>query len=74
MGGMIAQELALLLLPQGRLLSLGLTVTCRGLKPLGGLLSPFFIPQVGELLLACRLHCFASMFLCWPRAARFRAV
>lgn len=46
MGGMVAQELALLLLPQGRLLSLMLGVTCRGLKPLGGLLAPLFAPQV----------------------------
>lgn len=49
MGGMVAQELAILLLPQRRLLSLGLAVTCRGLKPLGGLLTPLVKPQVGSL-------------------------
>lgn len=48
MGGMVAQQLALLLLPQGRLVSLGLAVTCRGLQPLGGLLGPLIKPQVGE--------------------------
>lgn len=42
MGGMIAQELALLLLDRSRLASLGLAVTCRGLRPLGGLLAPLF--------------------------------
>jgi hypothetical protein len=46
MGGMVAQELALLLLETGRLVSLGLAVTCRGLKPLGGLLAPIVKPQV----------------------------
>jgi hypothetical protein len=46
MGGMVAQELALLLLQQDRLISLGLAVTCRGLKPLGGLLGPLIKPQV----------------------------
>jgi hypothetical protein len=50
MGGMVAQELALLLLQQGRLISLGLAVTCRGLKPLGGLLGPLIKPQVRRLL------------------------
>jgi hypothetical protein len=42
MGGMIAQEVALLLLDRSRLASLGLAVTCRGLRPLGGLLTPLF--------------------------------
>jgi hypothetical protein len=47
---MVAQELALLLLEQGRLVSLGLAVTCRGLKPLGGLLAPVLKPQVRAAL------------------------
>lgn len=46
MGGMVAQELALLLIPQHRLLSLSLSITCRGMKPLYGLLSPIFVPKV----------------------------
>ncbi|WIA42141.1 hypothetical protein OEZ86_009410 [Tetradesmus obliquus] len=51
MGGMVAQQLALLLLPQGRLVSLGLAVTCRGLQPLGGLLGPLIKPQLLRPLL-----------------------
>lgn len=46
MGGMVAQELALLLLPQHRLLSLALSITCRGMMPMYGLLSPVFKPKV----------------------------
>jgi hypothetical protein len=46
MGGMVAQELALLLLPQHRLLSLALSITCRGMKPMYGLLGPIFAPKV----------------------------
>lgn len=37
-----------MLLPHNRLVSLGLAVTCRGLKPLGGLLGPIFTPQASS--------------------------
>jgi hypothetical protein len=51
MGGMVAQELALLLLPQHRLLSLALSITCRGMMPMYGLLSPVFKPKVNIQLI-----------------------
>jgi hypothetical protein len=63
MGGMVAQELALLLLPQHRLLSLSLSITCRGMQPMHGLLSPILTPTVRQTccccccwLLGCLLH------------------
>jgi hypothetical protein len=46
MGGMVAQELALLLIPQQRLLSLALAITCRGMQPAWGLLGPLLRPRV----------------------------
>lgn len=52
MGGMVSQELALLLLPQHRLLSLSLSITCRGMKPMYGLLSPVFTPQASRKAVA----------------------
>lgn len=35
-----------MLLPQHRLLSLALSISCRGMKPMYGLLSPIFAPKV----------------------------
>jgi hypothetical protein len=58
MGGMVAQELALLLLPARRLVSLGLAVTCRGLRPLHGALTPLLTPQV------CCSHVCVYMCVC----------
>jgi hypothetical protein len=49
---MIAQELAVLLLQQQRLSSLGLAVTCRGMKVLGGLLGPVFNVHLMKPLLS----------------------
>jgi hypothetical protein len=46
MGGMVAQELAVLLIPQRRLLSLALAITCRGMQPAWGLLAPVLSPRV----------------------------
>jgi thioesterase domain-containing protein len=46
MGGMVAQELAALLAPRGRLVSLGLLATCRG--PLGP------VPAAAAPLLSAR--------------------
>jgi hypothetical protein len=61
MGGMVSQELALLLLPQHRLLSLSLSITCRGMRPMYGLLSPIFTPQVSHLAgTAVALDCCAT--------------
>lgn len=50
MGGMVAQELALLLIPQHRLLSLSLSITCRGMQPAHGLLGPLLTPKVTRRL------------------------
>jgi hypothetical protein len=60
MGGMVAQELALLLIPQRRLLSLTLSITCRGMQPIYGLLGPILTPQVGAGRLAV-LGCVQDM-------------
>jgi hypothetical protein len=62
MGGMVAQELALLLIPRHRLLSLALAVTCRGMQPAWGLLGPLLRPKVclcvaGRCMGPCSLLC-----------------
>jgi hypothetical protein len=52
MGGMVAQELAVLLAGRCRLISLSLSVTCRGLRPSAGPLAPLMHPRLLAPLLA----------------------
>lgn len=65
MGGMVAQELAVLLQHRGRLVSLALGVTSRGMRPLGGALAPvldirlFKVRRIGSVVSTC--WCLACM-------------
>jgi len=63
MGGMVAQELAVLLVRQSRLVSLALSVTCRGMQPLGGFLSPVLGVRVFKVraALCCAALCCAVL-------------